>query len=245
MTVLPWATWRAGPRQKLGYGNKKTRPLTSIEGEVKHSAEGWYPGMLSVLDDLSRGSWHFSILLDGRLIQHYQLEDIAWHCGLPGDERTDTSLIGNITLVGVEHEGKDAPINTAQIATTTRLSSDLRILCPAYGSRPAQLRVNMWEHNWLSFTQCPSDRILWNPIIAGLSQPPLEEDDMTPAQEQALTDVVTLTDTLIKQVKNLNERVISLEESRGVLSAQVLEALKQGGPEVDALIAEIRTRLEE
>lgn len=225
MTVLPWATWRAGPRQKLGYGSKKTRPLTSIEGEVKHSAEGYYPAMLSVLDDLSRGSWHFSILLDGRLIQHYQLEDIAWHCGLPGDERVDTSLIGNITLVGVEHEGIGAPINDAQIATTTRLSSELRILCPAYGSRPPQLRVNMWEHGWLSQTACPSDRILWNPIIAGLTQLPIEEDDMAWTEQQIAEHL-----TRMKNINAQTDKLGTIESRLGNLDArddQILEALNK------------------
>jgi len=108
------------------------RSLNAVEGEVKHSMEGEWPGVIdAVIENPDRqASWHFTILRDGKLYQHYEIEDICWHCGQPGDERRDTSLIGNITLVGEEHEGfAGEALTLAQIATTTQLTADIRRLC--------------------------------------------------------------------------------------------------------------------
>ena len=150
--------------------------------------EADWPNVLdAVLNNPDRqASWHFSILRDGTLYQHYEIEDICWHCGLPGDERRDTSLIGNITLVGEEHEGyAGEPLTLAAKTTTIQLTADLRMLCPI--PEPPELRKNLWEHNWLSSTACPSGRIPWAEII-----PALEENHMplTDADKQWINEAV-------------------------------------------------------
>ena len=181
-TWLTFAIKRPGPIVKTGYPGAEWRTLAEIEGEVKHSAEGSYSAAMGELDKLTRqASWHFTVCQDGNLYQHYPLESITWHAGLPGDRRQDTSLIGNLALVGVEHEGggpntPGEPLTEPQLQATLRLTREIRRLCPSVGA-PA-LRKNLWEHNWLSQTSCPSGRIPWPKF--------LEEEDMTPEEVRAI-----------------------------------------------------------
>ena len=162
-TWLPWCIKRPGPAQKQGYAGAPTRSLSEIEGFVQHSAEGSLAALFGELDNpLRQASWHFSIAFDGKVYQHYPLEAVLWHCGLPGDRRQDTSLIGNITLIGKEHEGggpefPGQPLTEIQYQSSVRVDRDVIALCPGIGA-PA-LRVNQWEHGWLSATSCPSGRI--------------------------------------------------------------------------------------
>jgi len=200
VTRIPWAVWRPGPEWKRGYGGVAWNSLDWKEGEVKHSAEGSLAAMFAVLDGQRQASWHFSLPKSGpvRVYQHYELEDVCWHCGLPGDMRHDTSLIGNITLIGEEHEGRlSEPLTDWQLQNTILLSRELRARCPAMGRRPAALRTNLWEHTWLSATACPSGRIPWANIIAALNEPrPVgapKEDDMTPEEVTAIAQTAART----------------------------------------------------
>lgn len=187
MTRLARAIWTPGPAWKRGYAGIIKRPLSEIEGDVKHSTEGSLQSTLNELYRLDReASWHFTVDTDGTIYQHYELEDICWHCGRAGDRRQDTSLIGNITLVGIEHvdriNGMQLSVLTnPQINSTVYITSEIRRLCPSVGSSPPTLRKNLWEHNWLSSTACPSGLIPWGTII-----PMLEDDDMTIEEFKAL-----------------------------------------------------------
>jgi hypothetical protein len=183
---LDWCVWLPGPVQKTGYGDTHSRTAEEVEGEVKHSMEGYHVGAISRLmtpynpdDRYTWASWHFSIPKYGFPWQHYPIfgpHSICWHCGLPGDRRRDTSLVGNLTLVGIEHE--DAPddlLNDNQVYWTARISAAIRRLCPHAGARPPALRVNLWEHRWLAPTECPSGLIPWREVIQLLGP---QEDDM-------------------------------------------------------------------
>jgi hypothetical protein len=199
MTRIPWAVWRPGPPWKRGYSGVTWNSLDWKEGEVKHSAEGSLAAMFAVLDGPRQASWHFSLPKSGpvRVYEHYELEDICWHCGVPGDLRHDTSLIGNITLIGEEHEGRLAePLTAWQEENTMLLSRELRARCPAIGRRPPALRANLWEHNWLSATACPSGRIPWAKIIAALNAAPPappKEEEMTPEEVTAIAQTAART----------------------------------------------------
>ena len=128
-------------------------------------------GLYSVLDGPRQASWPFSLPKVGEPIQHYEIEKIAWHAGLPGDRRHDTSLIGNLTLIGKEHEGvAGEPWTENQTYWSARIDVALRQLCPAFGANPPTLRLNMWEHNWLSSTSCPSGRNPWNAKFALINE---------------------------------------------------------------------------
>src|SRR3972149_4279096 len=122
------------PAAKVGNGIVSSRVLGDIEGETKHSMEGTVAGALGRLktpydpnNKYTWASWHFSIPKEGLARQHYPLEAITWHAGLPGDRRLDTSLLGNLTLIGEEHEDyPDNKLNANQIKQTTAISRAVR-----------------------------------------------------------------------------------------------------------------------
>ena len=185
MTWLSFCARRPGPSWKTGYGTGD-RTLAQIEGVVDHNAEGSISGLYSVLDGPRQASWTFSIPKVGEPIQHYPLEKITWHAGLPGDRRHDTSLIGNLTLVGKEHEGvAGEPWTENQLHWSAKIDVALRALCPSFGKNPPTLRLNMWEHRWLSATSCPSGRNPWNAKFALISS---LEDKMTDAEFLAMLE---------------------------------------------------------
>ncbi len=190
MTWLSFCARRPGPAWKTGYGTGD-RTLAQIEGVVDHSMEGSLASAYSVLDGPAQSSWTFSLPAVGEPIQHYSLEKIPWHAGLPGDRRHDTSLIGNLTLVGKEHEGvAGEPWTGNQTYWSARIDVALRELCPAFGANPPTRRLNMWEHRELSATSCPSGRNPWNAKFKLINKweapPPLEP----PAEEEEMAKLI-------------------------------------------------------
>lgn len=162
MTWLAFCEHDPGPDWKTGYGDFKSTTLDDIEGVVDHSMEGTMAGARTVLRGPSQASWTFSLPKVGRPHQHYPLEVITWHAGLPGDRRHDTSLIGNITLRGKEHEGVAGdPWTQNQIRWSAEIDVAMRKVCPRFAANPPTLKLNEWEHRWLSATSCPSGRNPW------------------------------------------------------------------------------------
>ena len=159
-TWLPWCERVDGPEWKQGYDTAARRTLSNIKGEVKHSAEGGFTSLLAALQHPTRqASWTFSISKQGRVVQHYPLEFITWHCG---------DFAGNRDYVGSEHEGVAGdPLTTEQILATVHISLDIRRLAGI--TAPPAIRVNLWEHNWISSTTCPSKRIPWGAIIVKIN----------------------------------------------------------------------------
>ena len=240
-TWFPWCIRQDGPSDKRGYGGVPTRQLSEIEGEVKHSTEGSFAAALGELFKPTReASWHFTLPKDGPPRQHYPLEAITWHCGQAGDRRTDTSLVGNITLVGIEHEDyPDNQLSGNQIKNTVRLTQDIRAHCPHVAANPPALRVNLWEHGWLSATACPSGLIPWAEIIAEL-----KEDDM-PLTAEDMRQIETLIVRILRSeefsVGGINYRV-----GRGVSLNDVMTVVQgiKGGSEgtTQQITAEVAER---
>lgn len=226
-TWLALAIRRPGPAWKQGYISAPSRTLEQIEGKVKHSAEGSLAGLFAVLDSTERqASWHFSHAQDGRLYQHYPLEAICWHAGLPGDRRLDTSLIGNATLIGEEHEGGGPgnygePLTEAQYQSSLYVSKEVRRLCPHVAASPPTLRRDLWEHGWLSNTSCPSGRIPWTRLIADL-----EGNDMTEEQWKLLQDTHHHVHVLIPGLLIAHEQS---ERNRYAQLRRDIAAIKTGG----------------
>ena len=186
MTWLSFCARYLGPPAKTGYGTGD-RTLREIEGVVDHSMEGSLAAAYAVLDGPQQSSWTFSIPRVGEPVQHYSLEKIPWHAGLPGDRRQDTSLIGNLTLVGKEVEGvAGEPWTENQLHWSAKIDVALRALCPSFGANPPTLRLNMWEHNWLTATSCPSGRNPWNAKFVLINELEDTEDDMDKAEVEAI-----------------------------------------------------------
>ena len=243
MTWLSFCARRPGPEWKQGYGTGD-RTLAQIEGVLDHSMEGSMAGAYSVLDGPVQSSWTFSLPKVGEPVQHYPLTKITWHAGLPGDRRTDTSLIGNLTLGGKEHEGrKGEPWTENQLFWSAKIDFAMRTLCPQYGKNPPTLRLNTFWHTWLSATSCPSGR---NPDEAKFALINEWEDDMPldNKDKEYLAGLMrgviwALTDgqlnTPLKQgagdwkpkrdLKDVMDAIESIQAGSGVTEAQVEEVV--------------------
>ena len=229
MTWLSFCARRPGPEWKTGYGTGD-RTLGQIEGVVDHSMEGALAAAYSVLDGSRQSSWTFSIPKSGEPLQHYSLKKIPWHAGLPGDRRQDTSLIGNLTLIGKEHEGvAGEPWTENQLFWSTKIDVACRVLCPSFGANPPTLRKNMWEHRWLSATSCPSDRNPWAEKFTLIEE--LEDDMVTPEEiqaacERALNAKASEIRTWAKRgavdaTRDILQAVLSIQAGGGLTEAQI------------------------
>lgn len=164
----PKAIWLPGPPAKQNYGAYPSPQ--NKEGFVLHSAEGSLAGTLAELMKPEReASWHFTISYTGTVYQHYDIRAVCWHCGLAGDADTLTAAIGNVALIGIEHEGVAGQMLTAQQVGAT---IELQKWCYSVLStlKAPALRSSHWEHGWLSGTSCPSGRIPWAIIITELKK---------------------------------------------------------------------------
>lgn len=123
------------------------------EGVVLHSMEGSYGGALTVLTGNSQASWHFSVLKDGRVIQHYPTTSACWHAGSP---------VANNKFIGIEHEGRvGEALTPEQLASSVGL---VRWIAQEEGWLMAR-HVTMFEHNEVYNTACPSGRIPWEAYV--------------------------------------------------------------------------------
>lgn len=179
----PFARGYISPTIKRGYG---TNLEEGKSGVVFHSAEGNWEGLKSVLNDPGRtASWHFSILKDGTIYQHYSVWSNCWHSGDVGREDNlviEGNLAGNLDLVGIEFEGRavDGGVTTAQIYSGARLYNWLATEC---GFQPPSRdgvwpQKTLWEHREVGLTTCPSGRMPWNEILREIRGEAPGDDDM-------------------------------------------------------------------
>lgn len=92
---------------------------------------GYFAGAMIELDKLERrASWHFSVLQDGRVFQHYDSKAITWHCG---------TVYYNSRLIGIEHEGgykpTDEPLTPRQQDSSVKL---VKWLAATHGFEPSR-----------------------------------------------------------------------------------------------------------
>lgn len=177
---MPGAVWKPGPISKTGYGGVVRGPK---RGDVKHSAEGWRANIMPILEGPRRASWHFTVLTDRTIWQHYEIDVWCWHAG---DADDDGAIEANQETVGIEHEGvAGTPLNADQIAATAEIT---QFCAEQFGRARDFARYPIqpsdgWtlvEHNQVSDhpTACPSNRIPWALVLDRL-HPQQEEDDMT------------------------------------------------------------------
>ncbi len=131
------------------YGNQ-------MAGIVNHSAEGYFgTGNPSSVMRARGNSWHFTVLKNGKVWQHYPLEAMCWHAGSKANYR----------YIGIEHEGKAGEaLTTAQLAATIKLNA---AIARNRGWVSIKRGVTGFQHNDFMATSCPSGRIPWSKIEAG------------------------------------------------------------------------------
>ena len=161
---------------ELGFGNKGPK-----RGTVVHSAEGWRTELLRLVKDINRrASWHFSVLTDGTIWQHYPIDAHCWHSG---DTDDDGGVRGNLELGGVEEEGlAGTPLTTEQNESTARIiifNANYFNRDDIYTRYPI-MPTGGWtlaEHNQISntYTACPSDRVDWEALMALLVTQEVED----------------------------------------------------------------------
>ena len=191
----PFAIKREGPAWKVGYSF--VGESSPKRGEVKHSAEGWWPGIYSRLDGPDNASWHFTVGLDS-VEQHYPLSANSWHAG---DVDDDGAVSANIDLVGVEHLGlAGQPLTAYQVAQTIRITNWAAAQAPftrfarysgVYLPSPTWILA---EHREVSNapTACPSGRIPWHEILERLNMP------TTPTTENYLGAAKILAEIIVR-----------------------------------------------
>ena len=208
----PLAIWTSGPPEKAGYAG---RTVNTVWGAICHSMVGAYAGALSRLMGPDRASWHFSVLKNGDVFQHYDTTVVCWHAG-------DAAVNGG--YVGIEHEGggpgnEREPLTPEQLAASVKL---VRWLSETHGF-PLN-REHLREHNEVYATACPSGRIPWAEY---------EEDGMDAETRAAIGAILTQLgklgkdDTMIMKV--LEERMDALDARLAGAAAELVRAGKALG----------------
>jgi hypothetical protein len=111
--------------------------------------EGSWNAANQMLNGQSAVSWHFSVLKDGTVFQHYPTTSACWHSGSPAN---------NNKYIGIEHEGKAGePLTESQLKSSVGLVKWLA----AEEGWVLERGSTLFEHNELYLTACPSGRIPW------------------------------------------------------------------------------------
>ena len=190
---LTWAERAPGPADKV-YSQQNT-----AQGFIPHDMvgklAGWYSRLFddSKYFDAERGVWRYtpnaaasiqlSVLLNGKVIQHYPFTASCWGSG---------HRIPNTTKIAAEHETvyRDGAPDSTIPFTAQQLTSDVRIigeLSQEYGWQPRRptrdrdLDATLYEHTEMvrfgaRFTACPSGRVAWNEILRQLAAGEEEEE---------------------------------------------------------------------
>ena len=192
----PLAQRQSGPADKQGYTGTGQR--TEKEGAICHSMVGSYEAAKrELMNPARRASWTFSILKDGRVMQHYGIRSVAWHGGSqPANER----------FAGIEHEGgfdpHDEPLTPMQVKSLTDL---LAWLGDEFGWTEWKRLVTLWEHNEMTRfgsgpTACPSGRIPWTSLISSLEAGQEQGDEpMTDEERRAFDELKAKTSKIAAQ----------------------------------------------
>lgn len=161
--LYPLAIWRSGPPEKVW-------PDTNlVTGALCHSMGGTFASALTILDDTTqvngffiKPSWPFSITRDGTVYQHYRLSQCPFHAG---------GHYWNDRLAGIEHEGgapgnDSEPLTPAQLASSVALVRWIKAQAGWLTLSRTGTDKNLYEHNEVYSTACPSGRIPWAQYMA-------------------------------------------------------------------------------
>ena len=172
--LFDWAIQHPGHPEKVYAGRNAN------QGVVWHSAEGYLPALLGLVQSASRrASWTGSIAFDGRLYQHYSVAAKCWASG---------NAVANGQYWSFELEGTQGnPATPEQVETCLRIASEFEAFTGMAATRNGFPRT-MFEHNEVAEiatpnagpTSCPSHR--YDPFFAALDT----EDGMTPEETKRM-----------------------------------------------------------
>lgn len=214
MTRIPWAIWTPALYDpvypiKYGYYPISTRPLSVVKYVVNHDGEGWANYLSQGQRPGEQASWAFSNLLDGKLLQHYELECPTWTSG---------TMQANIEGVGVEHEGTAAlypKFSNAQAETDVRLYESLKQLCPNLQAPIHTQGIRIHREVSPGTTSCPNNRDRYDKyeaLVAG-------GDELASAEAEALQAQITEQEAQIvtnrQLIEDLHSRLRLLETGDG------------------------------
>lgn len=204
----PQAVIEAGPPSKQQAG------ANPAAGAVLHSAVGYKDGLLYELrrpTSERTAAWHFSVLQDGTVLQHYPITAVLWH---------SADTWGNANLIGIEHEGgyspKDEPLTASQRAASVSLVKWIAQQGNWIPSRTG--KKTLFEHREIADrpTECPSGRIPW-PYYVIQEVPPMTSPPMS------LTDPGRLYAYLVSPALAPGTKVIpqAIENNRRVYRVEL------------------------
>jgi len=175
MSRFPRALWKPVPSFGYPIGTHGQLRANACRKAFLHDAQGWAHGALARFENpANKGSAHIIINLDGPPWQFIDFDDAAWHAGgdLPG-----LGEFANLVSWGLEFEGgypTPKPITDYQVDVAIDLC---RWLAFEYRFQwQAIRRSDLWEHREVYATACPSNRIRWPEIIAGIKGGPMAAD---------------------------------------------------------------------
>lgn len=203
----PGSSWYPGPLDKQGYTGLA---VNECRGVICHSMVGSAASALARLEGPDRASWHFSVLQNGTVLQHYESNAVTWHAG---------SMRWNGRLIGIEHEGGAEP-NVSEPLTLSQLTASVllvRWLSQTHGfalTRDITLGRTLYEHNDVYQTACPSGRIPWDRYIEE------DEDAMTP-------ELKTTLDALYAAVLDQGKRLGGVEKAIPALAKANADSFKK------------------
>lgn len=170
---LSWADYAPAPEGHAGYwlSHERIEPQCDRKyGVVIHSAGGNFgPGNMptDIMAAYPKNSWHASIFKDGTVQKHYPDPNwVAWASGGP----MQNLLLWAVEIEGYHHE-LWTPEQTVSLKRVLKETWDYgepkwgepKWGGPTGGQEDIEYLVkysgwNLFDHNWLSNTDCPSGR---------------------------------------------------------------------------------------
>jgi len=245
---LDWADRKPGPVEK-----KYSTPCTS-EFYIPHSMVGRLPGWYTRLFDMTRlsngrftpnaaASVTGSILLDGKVIQHFPFKASCWASG-NFEANTRGNAFENesqytLDRFGVNRPDESKPFTDKQVESNLHIIRDMsqhfgwipkRPGIPIVGPETPIPEVTLLEHNEVvrlfggGVTACPSDRTrtLWAMIPEIFK----EEDMAVYLLKQEGTQYTFISDGFNKRYVNDNAALVELQ-AKGIWPTKVLDVSKK------------------
>lgn len=212
-----WMEWIPGPPDRVYQGRN------TMEFYIPHDMVGYYnggglPGVM--LDPNRRASWPYTIG-ETTAKQHYPIWACTWTSGSEAWNRRGIAPETSRTARPLRPSDQAEKLTPIQTAMHYRAIQDILDYRVRIGLPPIKYLRSLGtikEHNEVSpvATQCPSGRM--QPLYDFLEPP---EDDMTPAQVQAMIDASLVP--VKAQLDSLNKAIMDREYLRELASGPIAD----------------------